>query len=143
MKKLTQVITTGLVIITSHFAAAQTQLTDEQLAQFEQRFAATQARLNLSEEQKTQIRPILEASAEARRHVLEKHGVDFSNRGTANSERLGFRKMRALRSDMQEVREDTQKELAGILNQEQLAEWQVIQEEQRAEFRKRMQAQRG
>lgn len=51
--------------------------------------------------------------------------------------------MRSLRSDMQAIREDTSRKLATILSGEQLAEWQVIEEEQRVEFRKRMQARRG
>ena len=44
---------------------------------------------------------------------------------------------------MQVIQKDTSRKLATILSEEQLTVWQVIEEEQRAEFRKRLQARRG
>lgn len=142
MKTLTLFLLCGLLATTSQFAIAQPALSDEQVAQLEQRIAEAQTRLNLSEEQKTQIRPILQAGAEARRQVLDKHGVEPGTARSGNSERMGLRKMRALRADMQALREETRGELSTILTDAQLAEWQVMQEEQSAEFRKRIQARR-
>lgn len=147
MKTLTILVISGLLGIASQIAQTQPQsepqLSDEQIAQLEQRIADTQARLNLSEQQKEQVRPILKTGAQARRQVLEKHGIDLSAAGAGNQGRMGFREMRSLRSDMEAVREETNRELATVLSDEQFAEWQAIQEERRAEFRERMRARRG
>ena len=133
-------LTTSLLVVASLNAVAQPQLTD---AQFEQRVADTQARLHLTEEQQAKIRPILQERDEARRSVLEKFGVDITAALSGKGERIGFSKMRSLRQYMQVIQKDTSRKLATILSEEQLTVWQVIEEEQRAEFRKRLQARRG
>ncbi len=142
MNAFNLLLTTSLLVVASLEAIAQSRLTEDQIAQLEQRMADTQARLKLTEEQQVQIKPILKEREEARRSVLEKHGVDITVSQSNKRERMSFRQMRSLRSDMQAIQEDTSRKLATILSGEQLAEWQVIEEEQRAEFRKRMQARR-
>jgi hypothetical protein len=59
-----------------------------------------------------------------------------SRQGSA--EKPGLRKMRAMRKEMNAVRENTLGELEQILSDEQLEEFKNIQEERQAEMRERM-----
>ena len=52
-------------------------------------FAETKARLNLSEEQVEQITPILQSSFESRRAILQKYGIDIESRQPP-AQKLGF-----------------------------------------------------
>lgn len=103
----------------------------------EQRIAEVQKRLNLTDEQLTQVRPVLQDAADAQRSVLLKYGIDLEAEGAAKP-RLGMREGRKLRSDLQKVQADTQKLLAGILTQQQLKEFEKLQQERREEMQKRI-----
>lgn len=103
----------------------------------EQRIAEVQARLNLTNEQLAQIRPVLQDAAEAQRAVLQKYGIDLE--AEAGSRRkVGMREGRKLRGDLQKVQADTQRRLEGILTQQQLKEFEKIQRERAEDLRKRI-----
>jgi Spy/CpxP family protein refolding chaperone len=83
----------------------------------DQLFATMKERLNLSKEQEEKIHPIMDASREKRRTILKKHGEQ-------ERENMGI-----LKNDMQALNKDTEKQLSSVLTEEQLKEYQKIQEE--------------
>ena len=87
------------------------------------------ARLDLTEEQTTAVRPILQDHFDGQLALLEQHGID-------SGERPKIRKLRALRRDLDAKEKETAEKLAAILSSEQMAEYNKIQDEQR-ERRKR------
>lgn len=68
---------------TASTTSAQDVNSAGQIAQLKERLAETRARLNLTDDQAGQIRPILLAGFEARIAVLEKHGIDIGNQSGA------------------------------------------------------------
>ena len=116
-------------------AAAQEQrFSDEQIAQIEERVAATRERLQLTPEQQAALEPILTASVEQRLAVLQSYGFSGEDRP-----KLSFRQKLSLRNEMQAIREKTESEVAGVLSKEQLAEYKKIQDENREQLRARLQ----
>ena len=120
-------------------AAAFAQEADraEQAEQFQQRLEETRSRLNLTDEQVEQVRPILRAGFEALLEVLEEHGIDLQDRSGAAG-RLRFRQLRRLQRDLNAVREQTIEDLDDVLTDEQLETYKEIQEENRQAIRKRL-----
>ena len=114
--------------------AEQAGLPDIQ-AQLEQ----AKQRLDLTDEQLEQLRPILKASIEESIAVLQKHDIDLSV-PKEQRERPSFREMRALGKDMKQVRESTTDKLAGVLSEEQLETYIKIQEERRKQMRDQIRA---
>ena len=104
--------------------------------QREQRMEQIVERLDLSDEQREQIRPIMENSAKQRRAVLEKHGV---GPGKPEPDR---ETKRAIHTDMQPVRAETEQQLATVLSDEQMEEFRQIRQELRDEWRARRREQR-
>jgi hypothetical protein len=111
----------------------------DQEALVEERLAEAKARLDLSDEQLEQVKPVLEAAAEAQRSVLSRYGIDLEAEGGPES-KLGMREARKLKKDIAKVREKTLEELDEILTDEQLDEFKKLQEERRQEMRKRIRA---
>ena len=136
------IATAALAIAAIGIAPATAAAEDDRAAQLEERLAETKARLDLTDEQIEQITPILEAGFDAQMAVLDKHGIDLQDRTDGEHERIGFRAMRALRGDLQEVRADTLEQLGDVLTDEQMAEYKKIQEERRAELRERIRERR-
>lgn len=95
----------------------------------EQQFEKMAAELNLTEEQKTAVRPILEDSFAKRRAVMEKHGV---GPGKGRPDR---KTMRSMRPEMQAIRQDTDQQLSGVLSDEQMKQLQQKRKEARARMR--------
>ena len=104
-------------------------------AQLEQ----TKQRLNPTDEQVAEIRPILKASLEETRAVLDKHGIDLSI-PEEQRDRPSFREMRKMGKDLKVVRESTTAKLAEILSEEQLDTYKEIQEERRKQMREQIRA---
>ena len=104
--------------------------------QIAERFEAAKQRLKLTEEQAPQVEAVLRDSAEKRRAVLEKYDV-------GGDKKLSFRELRALRSELEPISEQTRASLSSILTPEQLSEFEAMQQEQRAEMRAKLQARRG
>ena len=102
--------------------------------------AKLKARLNLTDEQAEQVEPILMAHMEKRMGVMQKHG--FSQGARSSGKQVGFRQLRAVKRDMDKINKQVERQLAGVLNKEQLKEYKRIQEQQRAEMRARLQGKR-
>ena len=106
------------------------------VSQLEARLQETKLRLGLTEEQMAQLKPVLTDHFDAQMAVLDKHGIAVGNRGDRG--RLGLRKLRALRRDMDKISDNTSKRLSGILSKAQLAEFEKIQKEQRDQMREKL-----
>ena len=123
-------------------AAAQQQ--EDRLAQLEERIAQARERLELTNEQVEQIEPIIKSGMEATLQVLEKHGIDPDARaGSRVQGKLGIRQKRAVGKDLRKVSAQVRDEMSEFLTDEQLAEYEKIQEERRAEMRERVRAGRS
>jgi hypothetical protein len=88
-------------------------------------------RLDLTQEQREAIRPILEASIQKRRALVEKHMHKLKS----------LRSSRKLRADLMQLNQETERKLAAILDAGQLEEYRLIVKELREkameEFRRR------
>ena len=137
-------VSATLIGLMSSLTIGLAQQTDpDRVAELEARIEQTKQRLNLTDEQITEIEPILASNFDATMLVLENHGIEFDpDVPRGQRERPGFRKMRAISKDLQAVREETAVEMAKILTDEQMAEYRKIQEERRAELRDRIRARR-
>ena len=98
-------------------------------------------RLNLTDEQVEQVKPILRESIEASKQVLDKHGIDLSVPKEQRT-RPSFREMRAIKKDMKAVRTATTEKLAVVLSDDQLDAYKEIQEERREEMQEQIRARR-
>lgn len=87
-------------------------------------------RLKLTEQQKTDIRPILQAAAEQRRAAFEKAGI---KRG----ERPGLLQLRKLKQPMQDIRQNTEKQLATVLDPSQMTEYLALRDEMQKKMREK------
>lgn len=134
-------LTAAAVLSIAHPAAAadpaMRQLTDEQRARIEARFEEIGERLELSDEQKAQLEPVLRKDFEKRAEVMRLHGATRESK-----ERPGRGELRALRRDLEAIREKTDAEVERILDQRQLQEYRKIQQEARGEMRERMRSRR-
>ena len=118
-------------------ALGQEEARTEQLEALRQRLEEARIRLDLTDEQVEQVRPILRAGSEALAGVLQQHGIDLRDRsGGAN--RLRFRQLRRLQRDLNAVREQTLEDLEEVLADEQLEAYKEIQEENRRAMRERL-----
>lgn len=97
----------------------------------EEIIADMKARLNLTDEQVSQIRPIVESNQEKRRAVFEKY------RGNIRGNRSEFR------SEMDAIRQEADQQLSGILSPDQMAELDKMREEWRDKAVDRRQKRRG
>lgn len=114
-------------------AAAQ-ELDPDRRAEIESRIEQAKERLNLTEEQVEQIKPIIKSSFEASMEILESHGIDLSI-PQEERERPSFGELRALNKDMQKVRTESTAQMAEVLSDEQMAEFRKMQEERREQMR--------
>lgn len=114
--------------------SVQTQLAEEA--------AELKERLNLTEDQIEQMRPVLENSVERRLAILEKYDIDLENRDP-DKKKPGYRTLRKMRKDMNKSREQTNKELSNILSDEQLKEYKKIQDERKDKMRAKLKERRG
>lgn len=90
--------------------------------------------LDLTEAQEAQVKPILARHFEAQMAILDKHGIDVGSR--EGRRRLGFRKRRALRRDLDRNMTETVAQLANVLSAAQLTEFEDIQAARRKQLRK-------
>ena len=120
-------------------AAAQDQrVTDDQIAQVQERVDATRARLNLTPEQEQTLTPILTDSVEQRLGVLASYGF-----GDGANPKLSLRQKLSLRRELVEIRDATDAQVVGVLNEEQLAEYRTIQDENQEQIKARLQDRRA
>ena len=103
-----------------------------QIQQIEQHVEYVRQRLQLTEVQHTNLKPILSKSFEDRMNILKSYGFSKETRP-----KLSLRKKLALRSDMNELRDQTRQDVSVILNDHQMDEFLEIQEENRKQMRER------
>lgn len=137
-------ILTSLLILLSFPLDAQTTEPREPIVK--QREAAAERistqvkvaleRLQLNDEQREEVRSIIEANFEQRLAVLQKHGVNPKNRDAAK--RPSIRKMLALRNDLGKVGNKTEKELGKVLSDDHMKVWKKLEEERREQMRERL-----
>ncbi len=99
-------------------------------AQLEARMEETRSRLNLTEDQITQLKPILEAHFEAQTAILSKYDLGGQNR----ENRPDIETLRALRRELDENKTKTATSLKGILSSAQMAEFEEIQTERKQQI---------
>ena len=133
---MNRIITTSATVLFMTFSLLAFAQNDR-TAQFEQRMEEARTRLDLSEEQIEAFSPVLKESITEQRRILSNYGVNLDDRSDTAG-RLGIRQARAMRKELEAVRADTQSALKPILNDEQLDEFQRMQEERRVEMRERI-----
>ena len=101
-----------------------------QIQQIEQHVEYVRQRLKLTEVQRTDLEPILSKSFEDRMNILKSYGFSKETRP-----QLSFRKKRALRRDMNDLRDRTEQAVSVILNDQQMDGFLKIQEENRKRMR--------
>jgi Spy/CpxP family protein refolding chaperone len=100
-------------------------------------------RLNLTEDQKVRIRPVLSASMVATMSALKDRSDNKPDAGTDPfAEGKTLRNERKLGEEMRGIRSDTRENLADILTPEQMAEYQKMRNESKVRMQERIRARR-
>ncbi|MFB1487057.1 MULTISPECIES: hypothetical protein [unclassified Thiocapsa] len=133
MKSLLAIVSLITLVLASPLSTAN----EDRAAELKGRMQEAQARLNLSDAQIDQMAPIMERAMQAQKDILARYGMDPENRNGSGS-RPGLRQMRAMKQEMAVVRSDTRAALEPILSDAQMAEFQRMQEERKAQMRERM-----
>ena len=100
------------------------------IAEFQDQMHQMAERLDLTESQRAELEPILQAQFEQTRALLERHGLD---RRPASPP--GRRQLLALSRDLRPLRERTDRQVEAILSDEQMTEYRDIQRERRDRMR--------
>ena len=137
MKQFTKLAALIAMLVVGSLAIAE----DDRAAQAQEQMEQTIERLDLTDEQIEQVKPILEDLRASRQAILAKYGVDLENRG-GGSNKLGPRQARAMRTQINDVQEDANAKLKKILSAEQLEELMLIQQERRNQMRERIRSSR-
>ncbi|TQV89468.1 hypothetical protein [Aliikangiella coralliicola] len=138
----------SLVILTFLLALSETsQSMENQSRQLVDRINQTIERLQLSDEQVNQVKPILAQSIKTRMNILSKYGIDPHNRTKSDDnhspvKKIGFRKARQLSNELSNARENTLAQLSEILSDAQLSDYKKIQIEARENFKQQMKSAR-
>lgn len=90
-----------------------------------------QERLQLSDEQAAQLRPILTKDAEQRLEVIGKYATDENG----ERKRPSRKDMKEMRDQIQMINERSNESLSRILSAEQMAEYREMMNERRASMR--------
>lgn len=133
---MNRILTTATLMILVLVSPPALAVEDDRAAQFEQRMEHIRDRLNLTDEQVDETAPVLEKSMQKQQGILSSYGIDLQSSGSTG--RLGIRRARAMKQELDVVRADTLDALEGILNDEQLGEFKLIQQERQAEMRERI-----
>lgn len=124
----------SILIATLALAAGQPALAsiEDSVVQedsLEARIDETKKRLDISDEQDVKFTPVVDQHMEERTALFEKYGLNEENAT------ISFRNLRAFRSEIRKLNGVTRTNVSEILSEEQLEEWDVIQEENREEIR--------
>ena len=104
-------------------------------------FLEIQSRLNLTEEQVQQFKPIFVDNFEKRRNLMNKYGINIDNQKTTNNKGIGvmgIRQLRSLKKEIDKINKNAEKQLANILTKEQMNIYKLFQEEQRDEIKEQL-----
>ncbi|MEM9997081.1 MAG: hypothetical protein AAF809_05225 [Bacteroidota bacterium] len=115
--------------------AQPTEPSDEARERLRAQVDATLDRLDVTDEQRAAVAPILEASMLERLAVLQEYGIDPQN-PSANG-RPSIRTMRKMRGDIEDVQERTEEQLEEHLTDDQIDAWKDIEKERQAQMRAR------
>ncbi|MEM1189353.1 MAG: hypothetical protein AAGI72_12560 [Pseudomonadota bacterium] len=126
----------SLGLIASVTFAQEETVSEERRAQFTEYLEEMVTRLELSEQQQSDIAPIIRESLGKGRAIMESYGI-------GNGERPRPRQLRGMRGEMQDLQQETQAELANILSDEQMDEYLALQEERQAKMREEMRSRMG
>lgn len=119
-------------------APGQQEPPAEPLKELRQRLEEARTRLNLTDEQVEQIRPILQGGFKVILGVLQEHVIDLQDRRPGGANRLRLWQLRRLQRDLNAVRKQTLENLEEVLTDEQLEIYKEIQEENRQALRERL-----
>lgn len=104
-------------------------------------FLEIQSRLNLTEEQVQQFKPIFVDNFEKRRNLMNKYGININNQKTTNNKGMGvmeIRQLRSLKKEIDKINKNAEKQLSNIFTKEQMNIYKLFQEEQRDEMKERL-----
>jgi hypothetical protein len=137
MKSLLAALSLIILMLASPLSSAN----EDRSAALKERLQEAQARLNLSDAQVDQMAPIMERSMQQQKAIMARYGVDPENPASA-SRQPSLREMRAMNQEMEAVRSNTTAALEPILSDAQMAEFQRMQEERKAQMRERARSSR-
>ena len=124
------------VLATSATQALAQDISDERLGDFEERIEELQTRLGLTDEQLEEMRPVIAKNFEKTLQAFDEAGLEQGGGGASS---LGRRDRIRLGRQIRDIQEETVKKMREILTDEQMDEYEEIQEERREELRARMQ----
>ena len=105
-------------------------------------FFEIQSRLNLTEEQIQQFKPIFVDNFEKRMNLMNKYGINIDNQKTTNNNNgmgvMGIRQLRSLKKEIDKINKNAEKQLSNIFTKEQMNIYKLFQEEQRDEMKERL-----
>jgi hypothetical protein len=104
-------------------------------------FLEIQSRLNLTEEQVQQFKPIFIDNFEKRMNLMNKYGINIDNQKTTNNKGMGvmgIRQLRSLKKEIDKINKNAEKQLANIFTKEQMNIYKLFQEEQRDEIKEQL-----
>ena len=130
-------ILAAVSLMTLVLASPLSTASEDRAAELKGRMQEAQARMNLSDAQIDQMAPIMERAMQAQKDIMARYGMDPENRN-GSGRRPGLREMRAMKQELAVVRSDTNAALEPILSDAQMAEFQRMQEERKAQMRERM-----
>lgn len=119
------------------YAASAASGQEPQMTDAESRLEQAMARMELSDEQKEALVPVLKSSMSSQQQILASYGIDIE-RGERPAQGLGMRNAMAMKRELDAVRADTLKAVSGILNAEQFEEFERIQAKRQAAMRERI-----
>lgn len=124
------------VLATSATQALAQDISDERLGDFEERIEEFQTRLGLTDEQLEEMRPVIARNFEKTLQAFDEAGLEPGGGGASS---LGRRDRIRLGRQIRDIQDETDKKIRDILTDEQMDQYEEIQEERREELRARMQ----
>jgi len=123
---------------TEQFILKEKVITDNSLSIDNENYLTSKikVRLNLTDEQTEQVKPIFLDHIEKRLGVLKKYGINRESQ--SYDKKMGFRELRAIKKEMDEINKQAENQIAAVLSKEQIDEYKRIQVEQRIEMRARL-----
>ena len=126
---------THMVLLATLFFAFPAWADEPDLSQIEARMQETKERLGFTEEQQAQLQPVLDDHFNAQMAILDKYGLDAGNR--ESGKQPDFKKIRELRKELDANTAKTTERLSGLLSEEQLAEFEKIQDERKKQIQEK------
>lgn len=134
MRKLFSIIALSVLFLSFNLLSGQAQASASREA-IRQSVEQTISRLNLTEQQTSEIRPIMEKFHEERQKILEKYGLDRDSRKTG--QKPDRETLRKLHSEISPLKKKVNEEIRHILTDEQMKTLEAIQKEMRQKVRSR------